>query len=121
MAQHNELGKRGEELAERYLLKRNWKILERNWRFGREEIDIIAQKDDVLSIVEVKTRFSNYLGEPYEAVSKGKQRSLIRAAQHFMEKHDLDVEVRFDIISIVSNKKKTEIQHLEEAFSPQWR
>lgn len=120
MATHNDLGNEGEELAVGHLVQNGWKILERNWRFGREEIDIIAQKDEVLSIVEVKTRFSNFLGEPYEAVSKSKQKSIIRAANHFVEKNDLDLEVQFDIISIVLNKNQQKITHIEEAFSPRW-
>ena len=120
MATHNDLGNEGEELAVGHLVQNGWKILERNWRFGREELDIIAQKDDVLSIVEVKTRFSNFLGEPYEAVSKSKQKSIIRAANHFVEKNDLDLEVQFDIISIVLNKNQQKITHIEEAFSPRW-
>lgn len=120
MATHNDLGNEGEELAVGHLVQNGWKILERNWRFGREEIDIIAQKEEVLSIVEVKTRFSNFLGEPYEAVSKSKQKSIIRAANHFVEKNDLDLEVQFDIISIVLNKNQQKITHIEEAFSPRW-
>jgi putative endonuclease len=120
MATHNDLGNEGEELAVQHLLKNGWKILERNWRFGREEIDIIAQKKDTIAVVEVKTRFSNFLGEPYEAVSKSKQKSIIRAANHFIEKHDLDLEVQFDIISIILNKNQQKITHIEEAFSPRW-
>lgn len=120
MATHNDLGNEGEELAVEHLVKNGWKILERNWRFGREEIDIIARKKDLLAVVEVKTRFSNYLGEPYEAVSKSKQKSIIRAANHYVEKNDLDLEVQFDIISIILNKNQQKITHIEEAFSPRW-
>lgn len=120
MATHNDLGNQGEDLAVEHLIKNNWKILDRNWRFGREEIDIIASKAEILAIIEVKTRFSNFLGEPYEAVSKSKQKSIIRAANHYIEKNGLDVEVQFDIISIVLNKNQQKITHIQEAFLPRW-
>jgi putative endonuclease len=80
MAEHNELGKQGEEIAQQHLSDKGYKILQCNWRFGSEEIDIIARKDNILVIVEVKTRQTNFFGEPEESVTKKKQKFLVRAA-----------------------------------------
>ena len=92
MATHNDLGNRGEEIAEAHLVKNGYQILERNWRFGKEEIDIIARLEDQLVIIEVKTRNSDFFGEPHEFVSKSKQAHLIRAAHAYVEKKDLDLK-----------------------------
>lgn len=120
MASHNELGEKGEELASAHLLKNGYTILERNWRFGKEEIDIIALQGEELVIVEVKTRNSDFFGEPHQFVSKAKQSHLIRAAHAYVEKKDLDVEVRFDVIGVVINKQEERLLHLENAFQPKW-
>jgi putative endonuclease len=120
MASHNELGEQGEELANAHLLRNGYTILERNWRFGKEEIDIIAIQGDELVIVEVKTRNSDFFGEPHQFVSKSKQSHLIRAAHAFVEKKDLDVEVRFDVIGVIINTKEQRLLHLEDAFQPKW-
>ncbi len=114
MAKHNILGQVGENIALEYLLKKEYKILETNWRFGKKEIDIIAQKDNLVVIVEVKTRSTDYYGVPEESVTLAKQRFLIEAADAYMQQLDFEAEVRFDIISIVN---KT-INHIQEAFIP---
>lgn len=118
MSQHYELGKKGEELATVFLEEEGYKILHRNWRFGKDEIDIIAQTDTFLVIVEVKTRSTDYFGDPEEAVDKQKQRFLVRAADVFINQKEIDLEVRFDIISIVFEKGKHTIRHIEDAFYP---
>lgn len=120
MATHNELGQQGEELATRHLIKAGYTVLEKNWRFGKEEIDIIARIADELVIVEVKTRNSDFFGEPHQFVTKGKQSHMIRAAHAYVEKKDLDLEVRFDVIGIIINKQGTKIDHIEDAFQPRW-
>lgn len=120
MAEHNELGIAGENLAVKHLKKQGYSIVDRNWRYGKEEIDIIAKKDDTLVVVEVKTRHSDFFGEPHQFVSRSKQQHLIKAANAYVEKHDLDVEVRFDIIGIVLNQREERIEHLEGAFQPRW-
>ncbi|MCL3780068.1 endonuclease [Prolixibacteraceae bacterium JC049] len=121
MAQHNELGKKGEEIALQFLRKNEYRILETNWRFGQQEIDIIAEKGEELIIVEVKTRSSNYYQAPWEAISKQKQRFLINAAEAYIQKNDVDLETRFDVISIVIVNGKTELEHIERAFYPTLR
>ena len=121
MSEHNDLGKTGELTAQDYLEKKGYKILEQNWRSGSWEIDIIAKHNDVLVIVEVKTRSSNYFGEPYMAVTKQKQRLLIKAAEAYVIRKNLNLEVRFDIISINYLKGSPTINHIENAFYPTLR
>ena len=111
-----ELGKYGEELAVDYLINKGYQIIERNWRSGHKEIDIIALDDTTLVIVEVKTRKSDDFGEPEIAVGKTKQRFLIWAADNYVRYKKLNVDVRFDIISIVFNDDEPEIEHFEDAF-----
>lgn len=118
MAEHNDLGNIGEEIAVRYLHDNGFMVLETNWRFGKDEIDIIAEKGDFLVIVEVKTRASSGFGEPEVFVNKAKQRFLVRAAQVYLEKNKVDKETRFDVISIVLNNTTRKVNHIEGAFYP---
>jgi putative endonuclease len=118
MAEHNELGKKGEELACLHLKKNGYKILHMNWRHLHDEVDIIAEKENILVFVEVKTRSSNYFGEPYIFVNKKKQNFLIRAANSYFDKYDVDMEGRFDVISIIISADKHRIDHIERAFFP---
>ena len=112
----HELGIIGEDIATNYLIDKGYQILERNWRSGHKEIDIIALDGDTLVAVEVKTRKSNTYGEPDIAVGAMKQRMLIWAADAYVRYKNLDVDVRFDIISIVITDKEPEIEHIEDAF-----
>ncbi len=117
MAYHNELGKLGEDLAVAFLLKQGYTILERNFTFQKAEIDIIAQKEeDTVVIVEVKTRNSAVFGDPQEFVSKSKIKLLVKAANEYIVSQQLDVEVRFDIIAVLKNKKEESLEHFENAF-----
>jgi putative endonuclease len=118
MAEHNEIGKKGEEIAAQYLEKKGYRILEKNWRQWRNEIDVIAMDGKYLVIVEVKTRQSNYFGEPETAVTRDKQKALIRAANAYVRYKNLNCEVRFDIISIIISKTAEHIHHIEDAFYP---
>ena len=116
MAQHNELGKRGEEIAVAHLLKNGYEIVARNFRYQKAEVDIIARKDGVLAVVEVKTRSTPDFGDPQNFVKQKQIQSLVKAIDHFVNEHNLDVEVRFDIIAIIQNKAGTRIEHVEDAF-----
>jgi putative endonuclease len=116
MAEHNELGKHGEELAEGFLKQNGYTILETNWTFQKAEIDIIAQKETVLAIVEVKTRSSIEFGLPQDFVKPKKIRNLVKAVNEYIISNDLEVSVRFDIISILKNERIFEIEHIEDAF-----
>ena len=116
MAQHNELGKKGEELAIDYLIKKGYTIRDKNWRFQKAEVDIIAQKENILAVVEVKTRSSDYFGNPQDFVNPKKIKLLVTAINEYVVSKDLDVEVRFDIIGIIKTKNELKIEHHEDAF-----
>lgn len=116
MAEHNELGKKGEQLAVDFLLEKGYRIVEKNYRFRKAEIDVIAQKENILAVVEVKTRSTNYFGNPEEFVSPKKIKLLTSAVDDYVIKNDLDVEVRFDIIAIIKKQNKFTIEHLKDAF-----
>lgn len=116
MAEHNDLGKLGEEMAVAHLRKHGYDILQTNYVFQKAEIDIIAKKGDVLAIVEVKTRSSLDFGLPQEFVKPKKIQLLVKAVNEYVQQNDLDVAVRFDIVSVLSTSGKFEIEHLEDAF-----
>ena len=116
MAQHNELGKKGEQLAVDFLLKNNYDIVERNYRFDKAEVDIIAKKDNILAIIEVKTRSTTDFGDPQDFVKPKQIQRLVKAVDEYVTVNDLDVEIRFDIIAIVREGKSYNIEHLENAF-----
>ena len=116
MAQHNELGKKGEELAVNFLLENGYTIIERNYRFDKAEVDIIAQKDNILAIIEVKTRSTVDFGNPQDFVKPKQIQNLVKAVDEYVTVNALDVEVRFDIIGIVKEKNKFNIEHLKNAF-----
>lgn len=118
MATHNELGKSGEKEAVAFLSEKGFEIVATNWRKEKAEADIIARKNDLLLLIEVKTRSTDYFGTPAEAVGKQKQRMMVKAAEYFLEEKELNVEVRYDIISIILNEKGKKIVHIEDAFYP---
>ena len=116
MAEHNELGKKGEDLAVEYLLQNDYKILERNWIFQKAEIDIIAKKENILAVIEVKTRSSLDFGLPQDFVKPKKIQLLIKAVNAYINDRDVDFEVRFDIIAVHKNIESFAIEHLTDAF-----
>lgn len=117
MADHNELGKIGEEIAVQYLLKEGYSIVLRNFKFDRAEIDIIADSPDgVLVFVEVKTRHNDFFGDPESFVKPGKIKQLLKAADGYLQEHGSEKDVRFDVIGIVKNKKEERLKHLTDAF-----
>lgn len=116
MAEHNELGKLGEELAVEFLQKNGYDILETNWLFQKAEIDIIAQKENILAIVEVKTRSTVDFGLPQDFVKPKKIQLLVKAVNEYVISNELDVEVRFDIIAIHKEGKNYKIEHIDDAF-----
>ena len=120
MAKHNEFGKQGEDLAVQYLTDKGYEILERNWRNIHKEIDIIAKDGETLVIVEVKTRQNDDHGEPDLAVTRQKQTRFIYAANAYIFRNSLDINTRFDIISIVFDQGNPKIDHIEDAFLPHW-
>ena len=116
MALHNLLGKSGEEYAAEYLVSRGYVIRDVNWVSGRHELDIVAYRDDTIVVVEVKTRSNIDFAYPEEAVTPPKIRNTVRATDAYMRMFELDMEVRFDVISIVGKEPPFEIEHIEDAF-----
>ena len=116
-AEHIDTGKKGEAAALEYLKSKGYAILEQNWRCNHLEIDIIASIGDELVIIEVKSRTGTPLVEPHIAVTRSKQNLLIRAANAYIQRKNLDLETRFDIISITFGEETT-IDHIENAFYP---
>lgn len=117
MADHNDFGKLAEELAENFLVEKNYKILAKNYRYLKAEIDIIAQFENQIVVVEVKARATDAFMLPQEAINKKKIRLIVSAANEFLETNNIELETRFDVISVLPNEKgKLEITHIENAF-----
>lgn len=116
MAEHNDLGKLGEQLATDYLRKKGYEIIVRNYTFQKAEIDIIAKYDNTMICVEVKTRNSDFFGDPQDFVTPSKIKLLVKAMDAFILENDIDLETRFDIVAVLKNKKTQELTHLENAF-----
>lgn len=118
MALHNDLGKKGEQIAVDFLTQKHYTILERDWRSGHRDLDIIAWYENTLVIVEVKTRRDDRFGNPEEALTNRKIRSIIESTDAYLRCKDLHCQVRFDFISIIGNKEPFRITHFEDAFQP---
>ena len=112
-----EFGKTGEQMAARYLTDKGYVILEHNYRRGHLEIDLIALDGDELVIVEVKSRAYDNILRPEKAVDHKKRLALIRLANEYVKSHNRKENVRFDIVSIVSNANGTDIKHLKSAYN----
>jgi len=121
MAESHVLGKKGEDLAADHLTKAGLRILFRNWKWGKHEIDIIAENNDQIIFVEVKTRTEDYQMHPASAVTAEKQRSIIYAADGYLQKYNINKESRFDVLTIIKKEKSYEIDHIEDAFYPTLR
>lgn len=118
MAEHNVLGKQGEKAATNFLINKGYEILDKNWHFGHLELDIIAKKNNIVSIVEVKTRATAEISQPEEAVTIGKIKRIVRAADAYVIQNKIEEEIRFDIITAVGFKNHFKISHIEDAFYP---
>lgn len=117
MAQHNDFGKKAEDLAADFLLKNGYKILARNFRYQKAEIDIIAAKDNLIIICEVKARSTDVFNLPQESVNKKKIKLLVSAADYYLQEFNVLNEVRFDIISVLPDEKQNlAIEHIQDAF-----
>ena len=121
MATHNDLGKWGEEMAVQHLREQGYTILDRDWRFGHRDLDIVAGTPDgiVVVFVEVKTRTSDVVSSPHDAVDARKIKSLGAAANAYVKEFQIWDELRFDIISIIGDRSETALlEHVEDAFNP---
>ncbi|MDF2449000.1 MAG: hypothetical protein K0R26_1504 [Bacteroidota bacterium] len=118
MPNNTQKGTTGEEIAVAHLLKSGYEILERNWRHNHLEVDIIATINSTLVIVEVKMRANSYYGRPEEFVTRIKQKKVIKAADHYIKENNVNLETRFDVVSIVEDPKGLSVEHFVSAFSP---
>lgn len=119
MAAHSELGKKGEQLAKAFLEKQGYDIVATNWRAHKYEIDLIVRDKDEMVFVEVKTRTSDFFGDPQETVTPKKQKHLVNGADYYIQKNEIDLSARFDVIAIVMDKTEAKINHIENAFYPE--
>lgn len=113
-----ELGEFGELHALQFFRKKGIQIIETNYRYHRNEVDIIYKLPDKIVFVEVKTRQTAKIGPPWKSVTRHKQNQIIKCAHHYMISNDLDAEVQFDIVSIIHNSSGTFIEHISDAFYP---
>jgi putative endonuclease len=121
MAESHNLGQKGEDLAADHLKNTGFKILIRNWKWGKHEIDIIAENNEFIIFVEVKTRSNDFRMHPVAAVTREKQKSIIWAANGYLQKFKIDKEARFDIITVIMLVDSYKIDHIEGAFYPTLR
>lgn len=117
MARSHELGRRGEKLAESHLRRCGWRILERNWRFHHKEIDLVAQRGQVVAFVEVKARAAGGLGRPLESITAAKRRDLGIAARGWIALRGRAGEsYRFDAVAVLQDRAGTRVEHVEDAW-----
>lgn len=119
MADHNQRGNESEEIASRHMISKGYVILQRNWKAGKLELDIVARKDSTLIIVEVKSRKEDDIVDPLDAVDDKKIRRIILATDSYIRQNDWNGDVRFDLISVIRPfEGETLIEHIEDAFYP---
>lgn len=118
MADHNDLGEKGEELARDFLIENGYRIRETKWRTGSLELDIIAEKNETLVIVEVKTRSGAFAENPEQYIDNRKIKNIVNAAERYIMRYDWNGDTRFDVIAVVVHGQKVEIEHIEDAFLP---
>jgi putative endonuclease len=121
MAESHSLGEQGEELAAIHLKEKGYKILHRNWKSGKKELDIVAENKDFVVFAEVKTRSENFMADPRDTISREKMKFMILAAEVYIRRYNINKEGRFDIITIISKGQSFTIEHLENAFYPTLR
>ena len=120
MADHNELGKAGEEKAFEFLSAQGYRVIARNWRFRQKEVDIIAWDGDILVVVEVRTRTSSQWEHPRESITPAKIRFLVLATDDFIQQNKIDNRVRFDVVTCMPvNETEWDIDHIKDAFTAQ--
>ena len=117
MARSHELGKRGEALAAALLAARGWTILERNWRFGHKEIDLIAEREGTVAFIEVKARSGRAFGHPLDAVTVRKRRELEIAARVWIARNGrCGQSYRFDAVWVLREGAELSVRHVEDAW-----
>ena len=114
----SETGRRGEEVALAWLQERGFRLRDRNWRSGHKELDLVMESAERVHIVEVKTLTAPLLIQPFEKVDAAKQQRLVAAARHYVAVQQVRKEVQFDVVSVVFNGGRTEVEYIPEAFYP---
>ena len=118
-----DLGKKGEDVALEYLLQRGMKLLERNWRSGHKELDLVMEEEGFIRIVEVRSRTCPAQIDPFESVDTVKRKKIMQAAKGYVASNRSlirDKEVVFDVVSILFNGDLFKIEYIREAFAPTW-
>ena len=118
MAKHKILGHEGEDIAAKYLEQKGYAVLDRNWRCGHKDLDLVVTKDNVVVFVEVKTRTGTEWGDPVDAVTDRKIRRIVNSADAYIRFNQIDMDARFDIVSIVVEDGEFKVEHIEQAFYP---
>ena len=118
MAKHNLLGQKGEDIAARYLEQKGYTVQDRNWHCGHKDLDLVVTKDDTIVFVEVKTRTSTDWGDPHDFIDDRKIRRIVNSADAYLRFNQVDMDVRFDIVSIVAESGVFKVEHIEQAFFP---
>ncbi len=118
MVSQRETGDMAEGIAEQFLIKNGYKILDKNWYYGHFELDIVARDGDELVIVEVKSRNGIRYEHPSEAVTNTKIKRIVEAADAYIQEKDFELETRFDVITVIFIDHKFELEHFKDAFYP---
>lgn len=119
MAQHNDLGRWGEDYAARFLEGKGYRIVARDWMYRHKDIDIIAIDGQELVFVEVRTRRNDVFQRPEQTVDMRKVKNITLAANHYVKTCRIDMDIRFDIVSIVGTADDNcSVEHIEGAFLP---
>jgi putative endonuclease len=118
MVSQRETGEMAEGIAEQYLSKLGYAILDKNWHYGHLELDIVARDGDELVIVEVKSRNGIRYEHPSEAVTNSKMKRIVEAADAYILEKELELETRFDVVTIIFFEQKYELEHFKDAFYP---
>lgn len=117
MPRSHALGRRGEQLAESYLRRRGWRILDRNWRFHHKEIDLVARRGSTVAFVEVKSRTAAGLGHPLDSITRSKRRDLATAARAWIAlRGRVGESYRFDAVAVIQDRTVTRVEHVENAW-----
>jgi putative endonuclease len=116
MADHNKIGHEGEVAAANYLIKKGYTIRHTNWFFGKMELDIVAEKEGWLIVVEVKTRSTETFEHPEDAITNAKIRRIVTATDAYLKTFDIELPVRFDVIAAIPKGDGYKIDHIDDAF-----
>jgi putative endonuclease len=119
-AARQEFGELGERIAERWLKRKGWRVVQRRFRSGHRDIDLVVEREGTVAFVEVKARKGLAFGDPVEAVNWSKQRELVRSASVWIDRHGRPMEsYRFDVVGVLVEGDRVRIRHVQNAFSLQ--